>query len=163
MSHIESPKIRKSTANPKSRNRLVAIFLVTTICAVFVTTAWATLSLIKPHDVSYQIEEGKISEIPSNIPQESKSRAPEPTTMDLFGGGLFGMIVRFVRKSYAAVKRIIDIVLSIAGLALLSPLCIFTILLIKLTSRGPVFFTQTRVGKGGELFEIYKFRTMKVD
>ncbi len=41
--------------------------LVGVICIVFGTTAWATLSLVKPQDVTYQIEESKISEIPTTI------------------------------------------------------------------------------------------------
>lgn len=57
-------------------------------------------------------------------------------------------------------KRTIDIVLSILFLILLSPLFILIPLLIKLTSKGKVFYIQKRVGENGETFNLIKFRTM---
>jgi lipopolysaccharide/colanic/teichoic acid biosynthesis glycosyltransferase len=57
-------------------------------------------------------------------------------------------------------KRALDIVLALIGLAILSPLFAVVAVLIKLDSPGPVFFRQRRVGLGGRLFRIYKFRTM---
>ena len=60
-------------------------------------------------------------------------------------------------------KRSLDIVGSITGLVLLSPLLAVTALLIKWTSPGPVFFKQLRDGLAGRQFTIYKFRTMTVD
>ena len=62
-----------------------------------------------------------------------------------------------------AVKRFIDIVLAFFALVLLSPLLLLTALAIKLDSKGPVIFKQTRIGRGGKEFRIYKFRTMKVN
>lgn len=61
------------------------------------------------------------------------------------------------------VKRLIDLFGSIFGLFILSPLLLLTMVLIKITMPGPIFFTQERVGKDGKLFNIIKFRTMKVD
>ncbi len=58
------------------------------------------------------------------------------------------------------VKRAIDIVGSLVGLALTAAMFPFVALLIKLTSRGPIFFKQERVGLGGRHFAIRKFRTM---
>lgn len=60
-------------------------------------------------------------------------------------------------------KRIIDLIGSIVGLILLSPLFLIIALLIKLTSEGPVFFTQDRLGRDGKTFKIIKFRTMIVN
>jgi lipopolysaccharide/colanic/teichoic acid biosynthesis glycosyltransferase len=60
-------------------------------------------------------------------------------------------------------KRLIDIIFSLSALLLLSPLMIAIALAIKLTSRGPVLFTQMRSGIGGKPFRIYKFRTMIPD
>ncbi len=57
-------------------------------------------------------------------------------------------------------KRIVDIVVSVAGLVLLAPFLLIIALLIKLDSSGPVFFRQERVGRGGEEFRIFKYRTM---
>jgi Undecaprenyl-phosphate glucose phosphotransferase len=59
-------------------------------------------------------------------------------------------------------KRFFDISLATAGLVLLAPLMLITALLVKLDSRGPVFFRQSRNGFNGQAFSIFKFRTMHV-
>ncbi len=59
-------------------------------------------------------------------------------------------------------KRIIDIGVSLFFLILLSPVYIITALIVKLTSKGPVFFSQTRIGLHGKPFKIIKFRSMVV-
>ena len=60
-------------------------------------------------------------------------------------------------------KRTFDIVVSLAGLILLSPIFLIIAALIKLDSPGPVFFRQTRIGLGGRPFDIHKFRSMVVE
>lgn len=60
-------------------------------------------------------------------------------------------------------KRCIDILLSTIALMFFSPLLIIVPILIKLTSRGPVIFTQMRAGLNGKPFKLYKFRTMVSD
>jgi O-antigen biosynthesis protein WbqP len=57
-------------------------------------------------------------------------------------------------------KRILDVVGLVSLLALLLPLLVLTCIAIRLSSPGPAIFTQSRVGKGGRLFRIYKFCTM---
>ena len=57
-------------------------------------------------------------------------------------------------------KRLMDIVGSLLGLVFLSPLLVFIGILVKCSSKGPVFFGQMRVGLGGESFTMWKFRTM---
>ena len=64
---------------------------------------------------------------------------------------------------YKKIKRIMDILLSIIGLALLSPLFIILCLIIKADSKGPILFRQKRVGIHKTYFYIVKFRTMQVD
>ncbi len=59
-------------------------------------------------------------------------------------------------------KRSFDLCLSFLALIVLSPLFIIIAILIKLTSKGPVFFKQNRVGKNGVVFPMIMFRTMKV-
>ena len=61
---------------------------------------------------------------------------------------------------YFTVKRLIDIVVSLIGLVVLSPLFIIIAILIKLDSKGPILINQKRIGKDGKLFRIYKFRSM---
>jgi exopolysaccharide biosynthesis polyprenyl glycosylphosphotransferase len=63
---------------------------------------------------------------------------------------------------FARIKRITDIGLALLGLALFAPFFPLIALAIWLHDRGPVFFHQTRVGRNRELFEAYKFRTMRV-
>ena len=62
-----------------------------------------------------------------------------------------------------AIKRIFDFVVSLIGSIILSLLFLIVAILIKLDSRGPVFFKQIRVGKDGKTFNILKYRTMIVD
>lgn len=60
------------------------------------------------------------------------------------------------------IKRSFDIVFSLLGLILLSPLLLFITVLIKLESKGSSLFIQNRVGKGNKDFDVFKFRTMYV-
>ena len=60
-------------------------------------------------------------------------------------------------------KRPLDMVTGVALLLASFPLWIVIALLIKLDSRGPVFYTQEAIGRGGQPFRLYKFRTMRVD
>ncbi|MFR2067110.1 sugar transferase [Clostridium sp.] len=69
------------------------------------------------------------------------------------------------RKSdfYKFCKRGIDVIVAGVGLILLSPIITIVACAIKLTSKGPIFFLQKRVGKNGKLFNMYKFRSMVVN
>ncbi|MFO7657284.1 MAG: sugar transferase [Bacteroidales bacterium] len=58
------------------------------------------------------------------------------------------------------IKQIIDIVLSFLALLILSPLCLFLMIGVKLSSPGPVFYSHERIGRYGKPFTIYKFRSM---
>ena len=64
---------------------------------------------------------------------------------------------------YRVAKRTLDIVVSATVLLLVSPLLLVTAALIHLTSKGPALFKQQRVGEGGRIFTMYKFRSMYVD
>jgi len=59
------------------------------------------------------------------------------------------------------IKRVLDILISLAGLPFFVVLYVVFGLLIKLEDRGPVFYKAKRIGKDGKLFEMYKFRSMK--
>jgi lipopolysaccharide/colanic/teichoic acid biosynthesis glycosyltransferase len=61
------------------------------------------------------------------------------------------------------VKRLMDIILASLGLLFLIPLLPFIALAIYLESPGPIFYRQARVGKGGRIFRVYKFRSMVPD
>jgi len=74
--------------------------------------------------------------------------------VDRFGGKIM---------VYVKIKRSIDILLSIIGLVILSPLFIVLVIAIKLDSKGPILFKQKRVGIHKSHFNIFKFRTMRID
>ncbi|MBW7888973.1 MAG: undecaprenyl-phosphate glucose phosphotransferase [Bacteroidetes bacterium] len=60
-------------------------------------------------------------------------------------------------------KRLFDLVVSIVVLAISSPLFLLIAIIIKLTSKGPVFYTQERIGLDGIIFSLFKFRSMRTD
>ena len=64
---------------------------------------------------------------------------------------------------YEAIKRLIDITCSFVGILVLSPLFIIIAIIVKFTSKGPIFFSQKRVGRNGKEFDMYKFRSMVVN
>lgn len=75
-------------------------------------------------------------------------------------------VVTFFREQLLVqllLKRVLDTALSVAVLILLAPLMLIVALLIKLTSPGPVFFVQNRVGMNQRQFKLYKFRSMVAD
>ena len=64
---------------------------------------------------------------------------------------------------YDLLKRVFDFMVSALALLLLAPILLFVAILIKLDSAGPALFRQTRIGKDGKSFTIYKFRSMYVN
>ncbi len=71
--------------------------------------------------------------------------------------------VRLVLSWRSMVKRSLDIFVSIVGMIAVFPVIAGIAVAIKITSRGPIFFKQTRVGMRGKIFNMYKFRTMMQD
>ena len=61
---------------------------------------------------------------------------------------------------YSYIKRGLDVLISSIALVILSPIFLILAILIKIDSKGPVFFKHTRIGKNGTTFKMYKFRTM---
>lgn len=88
---------------------------------------------------------------------------PEPITIIGVGAGLLGLMTQLARRYFALAKEVVDIVLGFIALVLALPVLGLCALIIRLSSKGPVFFTQNRVGKGGKLFKMHKLRTMYVD
>lgn len=62
--------------------------------------------------------------------------------------------------AYLRIKRVLDVAAALVGLVLLSPLLLLAAVGTRLTSRGPIFFSQERGGRFGRRFVVYKFRTM---
>ena len=76
----------------------------------------------------------------------------------------FTLVMWVIRtKITSGLKRPVDMIIATIALIVFAPIMLTTALLIKLTSPGPIFFKQTRVGKWGEEFKCYKFRSMYID
>lgn len=68
-----------------------------------------------------------------------------------------------MNKKYIIIKNILDFILSLLALIILLPFFSIFAIIIKLESKGPIFFKQKRIGKDKKEFYIYKFRTMRTD
>lgn len=84
-------------------------------------------------------------------------------TQQIYGFPLIEIHPQLMPPWERKVKRLIDICFSLLGLMILSPILILVAILIKIESPGPVFFKQKRVGLGGRIFTVYKFRSMIQD
>lgn len=81
----------------------------------------------------------------------------------IFGTPVIEINHRLMPYWQEQVKRFIDVVISIIAMILLLPLSLFLAITIKITSKGPIFYSHERMGKYGLPFKIYKFRSMYVD
>lgn len=97
------------------------------------------------------------------FPDEAGARLVSRLHIERFEGDPVITLFREQMLMQLLLKRLMDFVLSLAGLIILSPLLIAVALVIKLTSPGPVLFAQERVGMNKRLFKLYKFRSMYVD
>lgn len=128
-------------------------------------TTFAIIYVVDP-PTSYERQFSRMSADPNLELVEyfsPSAKAPEPGTFVVILSGILGMVIRFVRKSFERLKRLMDIALSVIAITFCLPVLAFVALLIKLTSPGPIVYTQRRVGKDGNIFRIYKLRTMRSD
>jgi lipopolysaccharide/colanic/teichoic acid biosynthesis glycosyltransferase len=88
---------------------------------------------------------------------------PEPTTLVAVGTGIVGLMTHLARRYFDLAKEVFDLVAGVALLILTLPILGICALMAKISSRGPVLFTQVRVGRGGKPFRMYKLRTMYQD
>jgi len=100
-------------------------------------------------EAEVNIEPADLSALKNNLLMSSKIKDKEMHN------------IKNKRIIYKAFKRIMDIVLATIGLIVLSPLFLIIAVIIKIDSKGPVFFKHKRLGKNGKIIYIYKFRTMK--
>lgn len=126
-------------------------------------TAWAAAQFMDQSSTTDWLEKKKYDLLNASLFSFQSITAPEPTTLALFGSGLFGILISFVRQTYLASKRLLDIATALAGFLILSPLLILTAILVRISSKGPILYSQIRVGRYGRHFRIFKFRTMVAD
>lgn len=120
-----------------------------------------------------QKEENKLKKIVSEIYSQDVVIKVLPNMFDILSGSvkmsnIFGVLLIEIDKNtmpywQIQLKRVLDIVSSLIAVVLLLPVYFILAIIVKFTSRGPVFFLQDRVGWRGKIFKIIKFRTMYVD
>lgn len=81
----------------------------------------------------------------------------------IFHSPLVTVSPRFMEYWQYSLKRIADVLVSFVAMLVLSPVYLVTAIVVKMTSPGPVFYSQERVGKGGIPFKMHKFRSMYID
>ncbi|HIX28606.1 MAG TPA: undecaprenyl-phosphate glucose phosphotransferase [Candidatus Blautia stercoravium] len=97
------------------------------------------------------------------IPDYNRIIPTKPYTEDILGLPVINIRhVPLTNTFYAAIKRLMDIVGAIVAIILFSPVMLFSVIMIKLTSPGPLIFKQERVGLHNHTFMMYKFRSMDV-
>ena len=119
------------------------------------------------------VEHGRLSSIISRITDSNVVIKILPDMYDILSGSvkmtnIFGALLIEVNQEampfwQQALKRFIDIVLSLMALIFLLPVYLILAIAVKLSSKGPVFFTQERIGLNGKPFQIIKYRTMYVN
>jgi exopolysaccharide biosynthesis polyprenyl glycosylphosphotransferase len=98
-----------------------------------------------------------------SVPRALRAAGVKPTLVWRAGQPVIELTTATLDAWQLLVKRLLDLVTSALGLAILSPVILMAALVLKLDSRGPVFFRQWRVGRAGRPFQILKFRSMVVD
>lgn len=97
------------------------------------------------------------------IPDYNRVIPTKPYTEDILGLPVINIRhVPLTNTYYAFLKRLMDIVGSVCAIVLFSPVMLFSVIMIKLTSPGPLIFKQERVGLHNRPFMMYKFRSMEV-
>lgn len=81
----------------------------------------------------------------------------------VLGAVLIGVNPELMPLWQKKIKRVFDIIVSAIALVLISPLLLFTAIRVRMSSKGPIIYSQQRVGKDGKLFRIFKFRSMFLD
>lgn len=84
-------------------------------------------------------------------------------TSNVMGAALIDLQTELMPRWQQHIKRLVDVIVALVSLALLSPLLIYTLIRVRFSSKGPLIYTQERVGYKGKTFVMYKFRSMVKD
>lgn len=87
---------------------------------------------------------------------------PEPITLTALGIGLGGLTAHLARRYFDMAKEVFDVVVGFVALVISLPVLALCAVIIKVSSKGPVFYRQKRAGKDGRTFMMYKLRTMRL-
>ena len=149
----ESPTIERAVRDARGLVRRLEIQRV--IIAPHTSLGGDTLDLMR----TFGATGARVSVIPALLQVVGSSVEFD----DVHGVAVLGVRSFSLSRSSRMVKRMFDVLSAALGLAVAAPLLGVSALLVKLTSRGPIFFRQERVGRSGRSFELLKFRSMCVD
>ena len=121
------------------------------------------IALDRPH--SHQVESivNRLSRYDVEIklaPDTIDILAGSVKSSNVLGVALIDINTALMPQWQQNIKRVVDIIISILGLIILSPVLLYTAIRVKFSSPGPVFYCQERIGHKGKTFIIYKFRSM---
>lgn len=150
---------RRRRTVPAHAGPVTTAFLNASGCNILIL-ATATLS---PERIAAAANAATVAGIKVAFLSPSQFEHRGNASIDLDGFTVTSMIEPSTSWFYTAGKRVLDLVVSSLLLIILSPLLLLIALSVKLDSPGPIFFTQKRVGRNGELFKIFKFRSMYAD
>lgn len=124
---------------------------------VIITLPWAS-----HEEIIKMVAQCERAKVPARIvPDLFQMRLSRVDVEEVGGIPLLGVKEVSIRGWNLALKRAIDVVVSLTILLFLSPLILLTAALIRLESPGPALFRQTRIGRNGNTFTLYKFRSMR--
>lgn len=115
-------------------------------------------------------EKGEVESVINRLSEKDVEIKIVPSTVDILSGSIktsnvFSPVLADIKTDLMPewqqnIKRLLDIVLSVTGMILLFPFVVYAAIKVKLSSPGPVFFLQERVGYKGKMFTIFKLRSM---
>lgn len=118
-------------------------------------------------------EQSLLEKIISRLSEKDVELKIQPNTLDILSGSvktsnvmgaaLIDLRTGLMPEWQQNIKKLVDIGFSLMGLVLLSPLMLYAAIRVKFSSKGPVFFSQERIGYKGRPFKMYKFRSMVYD
>ncbi|HVZ57666.1 MAG TPA: sugar transferase [Chitinophagaceae bacterium] len=114
-----------------------------------------------------------LEDLVSRLSEKDVEIKIRPNTLDILAGSvktdnvlgavLIDLPTSLLPEWQQNTKRLIDVAVALCGLVLLAPLMAYVAIRVRLSSKGPVFYSQTRVGYKGKPFQIHKFRSMEVN
>lgn len=118
-------------------------------------------------------ESGLLENLVGQLSEKDVAIKIRPDTMDILSGSvktinvmgpaLIDLNTGLIPEWQQHIKRLIDVTLAVAAMIFLSPLMLYTVIRLALSSKGPVFYLQERIGYKGKPFTLYKFRSMIVN
>ena len=149
-------------------NTITKLFLVLIVSMFFCTTAKAAEMSVWGDEPGTMILLGIGLAVLGGVAVVLRLRSmsissPQSAGIGIMGYTMPGLLVRFLRRRYHQLRPLVDYCISFLGLLIASPIFLVIGIIIKVTSPGSVFYTQSRMGRNGRTFNIIKFRTMCVD